>query len=109
MIATYRVEPPRPGGVASSALARIDGTLAEKGGCLVIAGAGGAAVQPVFPEGKARWDAAAGSLVLGGRTYRLGSPITVGGGGVGDEAAFAAKAGVTIPPCAGASLFIVSL
>jgi hypothetical protein len=103
-IATYRHEVP-PGAVSSSATARHEGTLAVVDGCLVTTGS--AIVQPVFPEGAVRWDEPSRSLIYKGTAYRIGSRIELGGGGVGDEKAYAARAGVSIPRCGAARLFVV--
>jgi hypothetical protein len=108
MIATYRPERPK-GGIPASALALVEGRLAELDGCLVIAREGGVSVQPVFPDGSARWDEGARRLIFNGAAYRIGDKITVGGGGVGDEAKYSARPGVSIPQCRAGSLFIVSL
>jgi hypothetical protein len=101
-IATYRPERP-PGSVASSATARLEGTLALVDDCLVIAG--GSPVQPVFPEGSVRWED--GRLIFKGAAYPIGSRIVVGGGGIGNESDYAARPGVSVPACGAASLFIV--
>lgn len=108
MVATYRPERSQ-GGVAGSATARRFGTLAERDGCLVIAGDGGSAIQPVFPEGSARWKKETRRLILNGTGYAIGSKITVGGGGIGDAAKFSARPDVSIPKCGAASLFIVAM
>lgn len=108
MIATYQTERSR-GGVAGSALAMLEGRLVEREGCLVIEREGGLAVQPVFPEGSARWDDGARRLVFNGMSYRVGDRIRVGGGGIGDEAKYSARPGVSIPACRTESLFIVSI
>lgn len=106
LIATYR--PDRPAGaVAGSAAARLDGRLATLGNCLVIAG--DRPVQPVFPEGRVRWDEARRGLIVDGAFHPLGGRIALGGGGIGDEAAYAALPGVSVPRCGGAALFIVVL
>lgn len=105
MIATYRHEQP-PGAVASSALARHEGTLRIVENCLVIAG--GSLVQPVFAKGSVRWDEGTQSLMYKGAAYRIGSRIVVGGGGIGDEASYSARPGVSIPRCGQATLFIVA-
>lgn len=104
-IATYRHELP-PGAVASSALARHEGTLRVVDNCLMIAG--GSLVQPVFAEGSVRWDEGTQSLMYKGTAYRIGSRIVVGGGGVGDEANYSARPGMSIPRCGPATLFIVA-
>lgn len=108
MVATYRPERSQ-GGVAESATERHGGTLAERDGCLVIAGDGGSAVQPIFPEGSARWEKETRRLMFKGTAYRIGSKIIVGGGGIGNAAEFSARPDVSIPRCGAASLFIGSI
>lgn len=106
MIATYRRERSQ-GGVAGRTTARLIGTLAEADGCLVIANDGGPSIQPVFPEGGARWDDTTRRLIFDGAAYPIDSKIAVGGGGVGDEVGFATRSDMSIPTCRGARLFIV--
>lgn len=109
MVATYRPERSQ-GGVAGCATARLGGALVERDSCLVIAGEGGSAVQPVFPEGRARWEKETRRLIFNGTAYPLGSKIIVGGGGIGrNEAEFSARPDVSIPRCGAVSLFIVSM
>ncbi|HZG09555.1 MAG TPA: hypothetical protein VEZ70_11310 [Allosphingosinicella sp.] len=103
-IATYRHDLP-PGATTSSAAARHEGRLAVIDNCLVTTGS--SIVQPVFPAGSVNWDERAQSLIYKGTAYRIGSRIELGGGGVGDEAAYAARTGVSIPRCGAARLFVV--
>lgn len=103
-IATYRHQVP-PGAAATSAAARIDGTLSVVEGCLVIAGA--SLVQPVFAEGSARWDEGTQRLMYKGSAYRIGSTIVLGGGGITNAAEYLAQPGVSIPRCGTARLFVV--
>lgn len=103
-IATYRHEVP-PGGVSSGAAARLEGILALVDNCLVVAGE--TPVQPVFREDSVRWEQSTQRLVFRGAEYRIGSRIVLGGGGVGDEAAYSARPGVSVPRCGGARLFVV--
>jgi hypothetical protein len=95
----WGVGAPDRDGPAGGAAARLDGTLARLGGCLVVGTGSGVRVQPVFPAGKARWDEAAGTLIFAGRTYRPGERIILGGGGIASPADYAREVGVTIAPC----------
>lgn len=88
-------------------VARIDGVLSRVGGCLVVDSDGGARLQPVFPAGKAQWDSAAGTLSFGGRIYRPGDRITLGGGGVASPSAYRREAGVEIAPCETSDIWVV--
>lgn len=95
--ATY--EPTGTGG--DSAL--LEGTLADRGGCLVIEDASGGDVLPVWPGNRVSLPPA-GGLRLMGAGYELGDTIAVGGG-------FAERLEANIPePCAALRLqvFLVS-
>lgn len=96
-----------PDGPVGGAAARIDGVLLRVRGCLVVATDSGVRVQPVFPAGKAHWNAATGTLSFEGRQYRPGDRITLGGGGVGSPAAYGREAGVEIAPCEVGDLWAV--
>jgi hypothetical protein len=87
-----------PAGQDGGAAALLVGTLAKRGGCLVVEG-NGRAVHLVFPAGKAVWDEASGTLRVGGKTYRPGDPITLGGGGISSPSTFLSEKGVEITPC----------
>lgn len=93
--------PPPVGGAA----ARLEGTLSRLGGCLIVIPGNGMRIQPVFPAGKARWNAAAGTLSFAGREYRPGDRITLGGGGAAP--AFRGESGVEIAPCEVSDLWVV--
>ena len=71
--ATY--EPTGTGG--DSAL--LEGTLADRGGCLVIEDATGGDVLPVWPSNRVS-ASSTGGLRLMGADYELGDTIAVGGG-----------------------------
>lgn len=98
---------PRGTGAVGGAAARIGGVLSRLDGCLVVTTADGARVQPVFPAGKAQWNAASGTLSFGGRTYRPGDRITLGGGGITSPSSYAREAGVEIAPCPASDLWAV--
>ena len=95
-------------GTVGGAAARLEGILSLAGNCLVVTTASGSKAQPVFPAGRARWDSSARVLEYGGKTYRLGESITLGGGGVGSPAGFAQEAGVQIADCEIRDLFVVA-
>jgi len=96
-----------PDGPVGGAAARMDGVLSRVRGCLVVATDGGVRLQPVFPAGKAQWNAATGTLSFGGRQYRPGDRITLGGGGVASPSAYRSEAGVEIAPCEISGLWVV--
>jgi hypothetical protein len=95
------------GGPVGGAAARLDGVLSRLGGCLVVTASNGKRVQPVFPAGKAHWDESTATLSFGGRKYRAGDSITLGGGGVSSPSAYAGEAGVRIADCPVGDLFAV--
>ncbi len=76
--ATY--ESTSPFGVGDAAL--MEGTLAEVSGCLVIEGASGDPVLPLFPSNATSWDAAKHVLAVGGSDFAVGDPVAFGGGSV---------------------------
>jgi|GEM_PF-2409681 len=83
-IATYQQQ-----GVGGDS-ARLEGTLAAVGGCLVVQAARTTLVS--FPEGQAR-STTDGTIMLFGKSYRLGDAVVFGGG-------YNAVANATIPgPC----------
>lgn len=94
-------------GPVGGAAARLDGVLSSLGGCLIVTAPNGKRVQPVFPAGKASWDESAETLSFGGRTYRPGDRIALGGGGVASPSAYAREPGVRIADCPVADLFAV--
>jgi hypothetical protein len=96
---------PPPVGPVGGAAARLDGTLSRLGDCLIVIPGNGMRIQPVFPTGKARWNAAAGTLSFAGREYRPGDRITLGGGGAAP--AFRGESGVEIAPCEVSDLWVV--
>ena len=98
----------REPGPVGGAAARFDGVLSRLGGCLIVTAPNGIRVQPVFPAGKARWDEAAGTLSYGGRQYRLGDTITLGGGGVASPSTYSDEPGVRIADCPVSELFAVA-
>lgn len=67
------LQPNEGGATAASA-----GVLAVSGPCLVLE-AGGMRTNLAFATPQTRWDAAAGTLHVGGQTYRQGDRIEVGG------------------------------
>jgi hypothetical protein len=94
-----------PNGPVGGAAARIDGVLSRVRGCLVVESDGGGRLHPVFPAGKARWNAATGTLSFAGRLYRPGDRITLGGGGASPS--YRGEAGVEIAPCEISELWVV--
>jgi len=96
-----------PKGPVGGAAALINGVLLRVRGCLVVETGGGVRVQPVFPAGKAQWNAATGTLIFEGREYRPGDRITLGGGGVTSPSAYRREAGVEIAPCEVSRLWAV--
>lgn len=96
-----------PDGPVGGAAARIDGVLSQLRGCLVVESDGGVRLHPVFPAGKAQWNPATGTLSFGGRLYRPGDRITLGGGGIASPAAYRREAGVEIAPCEVSDLWVV--
>jgi hypothetical protein len=67
------LQPNQGGATAASA-----GILAVRGRCLVLE-AGGARTNLAFATPQTVWDAAAGTLHVGSRAFRLGEKIEVGG------------------------------
>ena len=55
------------------------GTLVVDGRCLYLRAKNGTLTLPVFATFDTRWDRAAGALVVGGRTFRPGDAVTLGG------------------------------
>ena len=80
-IATWQRPVPNPG-VVGSAAALASGTLILRNNCLLLEWEGGRTILPVFPSDRIQWDAAALTLTHEGRRYRVGDPISIGGGGV---------------------------
>lgn len=95
----------RPAGAIGGAAARIDGVLSRLGSCLIVA-AGETRVHAVFPMTKARWDEGTGTLSFGGRNYRVGDRITLGGGGA-SPAIKDHPSDLDIAPCEVSRLWIV--
>lgn len=93
---------------ASGALALMTGEMKIQGSCVLVALDNGALLQPVFPAGRAKWDADKQTLLFNNKSYKNGSTITLGGGGVPDDSSFRMKAGSNIPECPDAKLFVVS-
>ncbi|KZE94616.1 hypothetical protein AVP42_00900 [Agromyces sp. NDB4Y10] len=71
-LATY---PSSGGGMDALAV----GKLALANGCLVIEGSDESMLVPVFPSDEATWND--GVLTWGGKEYRVGDTIRLGGGG----------------------------
>lgn len=70
-----------------SAADRLEGTLGRVGDCLVVTiGASTNGFIPLFPEGRVRWDSDRNSLILNGRSYKIGDSVDFGGGSLGRDA-----------------------
>lgn len=68
--------PSNQGGMTAAA----SGILALRGRCLVLDGGGGEFVQLAFATADTSWDASAGALRVGARTFALGTRVEIGGG-----------------------------
>jgi hypothetical protein len=61
----------------------LEGTLEISNGCLVVRpDEVGDDVVVAFPRSLVEWDASTGVLTYGGMEYRIGDPVSMGGGGV---------------------------
>lgn len=98
----------RERGVVGGAASAFYGTLSQSGGCLIVTSGDGTKVQPVFPAGKAAWDATAQILTVGQKRYSLGERIMLGGGGVASAASYSRETGVQITKCEVSELFVVA-
>ncbi len=108
VIALWDVEGKRDKSIKAGATASFTGKLALQQRCLTVVDSGGHTIQPVFAWGDAQWDANAKVLNYLEKRYSLGQTISLGGGGVNDQAAARKQADVSIPECGNADLYFVA-
>ncbi|HYW15851.1 MAG TPA: hypothetical protein VE891_06830 [Allosphingosinicella sp.] len=86
----------------------VAGTLSVRRNCLVLVGATGVTILPIFREGSFGWDRAAGALGFAGRTYRLGDRLSLPGGAMPGRSPFVADHRAVIDRCGATDVFIVA-
>jgi hypothetical protein len=84
------------------------GTLEVAGGCLYLRGGSSLRTGLAFATAATSWDAAAGVLRIGGKSYSPGQRLSVGGSAFEGNIAVLPWLSPPRPECAGDRLWIVS-
>jgi hypothetical protein len=84
------------------------GTLELNGGCLYLRGTGDLRTSLAFATANTAWDAGAGVLRVGGKSFAPGARMTIGGSAFEGDVAALPWLNPPRPQCSGDRLWIVS-